>query len=154
MNISIEGEQTLLGLFMPSILDDLKEFLEEWRPLLHEPCKSLDFEKWVYLEFDFNGLKKQIVYRLLARSIIYGWLKDTNVSALARYMAEYSNLNTSKSMKTREHSIRQGINRYLPEFEKVKQFRKEHGGIIITTRKRYLPTDSDAGAGNRVNQDW
>ena len=36
MNINIEGEQTLLGLFMPSILDDLKEFLEEWRPLLHE----------------------------------------------------------------------------------------------------------------------
>jgi hypothetical protein len=56
MNISIEGEQTLLGLFMPSILDDLKEFLEEWRPLLHEPYKSLDFEKLYVRYFAFQVL--------------------------------------------------------------------------------------------------
>ena len=145
-------EPSLLGQFYPCIHRDLKEYLEGWRVYLCEPSKSIDIEKWGYLEFNFTGNYKNLIYRDLARAYAYGWFIPDNLSKLAQYMALHSNLATNDNLKTRKETIRQGIKRQLDHFEKEIQYRKEHGNIIIKPLQGHLPAQSNAGASCRVNQ--
>ena len=130
---------------------ELKIRLDNWRLVLCEPQKSRSIEEWDYLVFDFTGHKKEIVYRELARAFARGWFIKDNLSELARYMAQHSNLATNENLQTRTETIRQGIKRELYKFENIIQYRIEHGGIIIMSQQGYLPTRSKAGAGTGVD---
>jgi len=146
------NEQSLLGQFYPCTHRYFKPYLEEWRDVLLGPNKNNDIEEWYNLEFDFTGKNKDTVYRDLARAFAYGWFISNNLSALARYIASHSNLTTNRNLKTRSETIRQGIKRQLKLFEKEIQTRKQNGSFIIIPQQGYLPANSDAGAGCRVNQ--
>ena len=145
------SKQSLLGQFYPCSYMELKIRLDNWRLVLCEPQKSRSIEEWDYLVFDFTGHKKEIVYRELARAFARGWFIKDNLSELARYMAQHSNLANSENLKTRTETIRQGIKRELYKFENIIQYRIEHGGIIIMSQQGYLPTRSKAGAGTGVD---
>ena len=151
MKIREVEKQSLLGQFYPCSYIKLKIFLDNWRVVLNEPNKSRSIEEWEYLDFDFTGHKKEIVYRELARAFARGWFIKDNLSELARYMALHSNLATNENLKTRTETIRQGIKRELRRFKNFIQYRKEHGGIIIMSQQGYLPTRSKAGAGTGVD---
>lgn len=145
------SKQSLLGQFYPCSYMELKIRLDNWRVVLSEPNKSRSIEEWDYLEFDFTGYKKVIVYRELARAFARGWFIKDNLSELARYMALHSNLAINENFKTRTETIRQGIKRELRRFKNLIQYRKEHGGIIIISQQGYLPTNSKVGAGTGVD---
>lgn len=147
-------EQSLLGLFFPHYRRYMIAFLEGWREVLCEPCKSQKIEEWNYLVFDFNNHKTQQIYRDLARAISYGWIEEENISMVARFMVTHSNMDDGKKEKTRIGTIRQGITRKMSEFKKIRQYRKQHGNIPITTQQGYLPANSNVGAGFGVNQNW
>ena len=151
MKIRVVAKQSLLGQFYPCSYIKIKTNLDKWRVVLREPCKSRCIEEWDYLEFDFTGYKKVIVYRELARVFDRGWFIKNNLSELARYMALHSNLAINENFKTRTETIRQGIKRELRRFKNNKQYRQENGGIIIMSQQGYLPTRSKDGAGTGVD---
>lgn len=142
-----KGEQSLLGLILPHYRRYMVTYLNGWREVLCEPYKSQKIEEWSYLEFNFNNHKKQLIYRDLARAIAYGWIEDENITMVARFMAAHSNLDFGKKEETRIGTIRQGITRQMSQFEKVRQYRKENGNIIITTQQECLSTQSRTGTG-------
>ena len=80
MKIREAEKQSLLGQFYPCSYIKLKIFLDNWRVVLSEPNKSRSIEEWDYLEFDFTGYKKVIVYRELARAFAPGWFIKNNLS--------------------------------------------------------------------------
>ena len=125
MKIREVEKQSLLGQFYPCSYIKLKIFLDNWRVVLSEPNKSRSIEEWDYLEFDFTGYKKVIVYRELARAFDRGWFIKNNLSELARYMALHSNLAINENFKTRTETIRQGIKRELRRFKNNKQYRQK-----------------------------
>ena len=63
MKIEKLEKQSLLGQFYPCSYMEIKIRLDNWRVVLREPRKSRSIEEWDYLEFDFTGHKKEIVYR-------------------------------------------------------------------------------------------
>ena len=138
-------KQSLLGQFYPCSYIKIKIALDNWQVVLRDPCKSRYVEEWEYLEFDFTGHKKKKIYYDLAYFFACGWFMKENLSELARYMAQHSNLANSENLKTRTETIRQGIKRELCKFENIIQYRIEHGGVIIMSQQGYLPTLSKAG---------
>ena len=74
------SKQSLLGQFYPCSYIKIKTNLDKWRVVLREPCKSRSIEEWEYLDFDFTGHKKEIVYRELARAFAPGWFIKNNLS--------------------------------------------------------------------------
>ena len=151
MKIREVEKQSLLGQFYPCSYIKLKIIIDNWRVVLREPCKSRSIEELDYLEFDFIGHKKKEIYYDLAYFFACGWFIKENLSELARYMAQHSNLANSENLKTRTETIRQGIKRELCKFENIIQYRIENGGIIIMSQQGYLPTRSKAGAGTGVD---
>ena len=145
------SKQSLLGQFYPCSYIKLKIIIDKWRVVLREPYKSRSIEEWDYFKFDFTGHKKKEIYYDLAYFFACGWFIKENLSELARYMAQHSNLANSENLKTRTETIRQGIKRELYKFENIIQYRIEHGGIIIMSQQGYLPTRSKAGAGTGVD---
>ena len=151
MKIREVAKQSLLGQFYPCSYIKIKTNLDKWRVVLCEPCKSRSIEELNYFKFDFTGHKKKEIYYDLAYFFACGWFIKENLSELARYMAQHSNLANSENLKTRTETIRQGIKRELYKFENIIQYRIEHGGIIIMSQQGYLPTRSKAGAGTGVD---
>ena len=151
MKIREVAKQSLLGQFYPCSYIKLKIIIDKWRVVLCEPCKSRSIEELNYFKFDFTGHKKKEIYYDLAYFFACGWFIKENLSELARYMAQHSNLANSENLKTRTETIRQGIKRELYKFENIIQYRIEHGGIIIMSQQGYLPTLSKAGAGTGVD---
>ena len=151
MKIREVEKQSLLGQFYPCSYIKIKTNLDKWRVVLREPYKSRSIEEWDYFKFDFTGHKKKEIYYDLAYFFACGWFIKENLSELARYMAQHSNLANSENLKTRTETIRQGIKRELYKFENIIQYRIEHGGIIIMSQQGYLPTRSKAGAGTGVD---
>ena len=145
------SKQSLLGQFYPCSYIKIKTNLDKWRVVLCEPCKSRSIEELNFFKFDFTGHKKKEIYYDLAYFFACGWSIKENLSELARYMAQHSNLANSENLKTRTETIRQGIKRELYKFENIIQYRIEHGGIIIMSQQGYLPTHSKAGAGTGVD---
>ena len=151
MKIREVAKQSLLGQFYPCSYIKLKIIIDKWRVVLCEPCKSRSIEELNFFKFDFTGHKKKEIYYDLAYFFACGWFIKENLSELARYMAQHSNLANSENLKTRTETIRQGIKRELYKFENIIQYRIEHGGIIIMSQQGYLPTLSKAGAGTGVD---
>lgn len=129
-----EREQSLLGLFYPCCHRALTMRLDRWRKILSEQNQLLDVKEWIFIEFDFTKGKKQLVYYELARAISFGWHRHNNISQIAKYMATYSNLTNSENFGTKVQTIRQGINRQMKYFNKIRKERLKNGNYPIRYR--------------------
>ena len=138
-----EGEQTLIGLFLPQFQPKIKEMIAGWKAVMSEQSKIINPEDLVRIEFCFTSRKKLVVYRDLARAVNEGWLKVSMID-LAKHLAMYTNLAVNEDMAIRIHTIYHFLKDYKKKFTSN---RRLNGRFVTTASKRYLPPTSTPGAG-------
>lgn len=143
MNKIVEGEQTLIGLFLPKRQREMKKIFRSWRVVMSEETKIINPEDLVRIEFSFGSHKKLEVYRDLARAVNEGWLKISMID-LARHLAIYTNLADNVKLGTRIDTIYHFIKEYKKKFTSN---RRLYGSVTVTTSKRHLPSTSFIGEG-------
>ena len=160
MNKFVEGEQTLIGLFLPKRQREMKKIFRAWRVVMSEETKIINPEDLVRIEFSFGSHKKLEVYRDLARAVNEGWLKISMID-LARHLAVYTNLADNVKLGTRHLAVYTNLadnvklgTRIDTIYHFIKEYKKKftsnrrlYGSVTVTTSKRHLPSTSFIGEG-------
>lgn len=129
MNKVCEGEQTLIGLFLPKFQHEIKEIIASWEAVMSEQSRIINPEDLVWIEFCFTSHKKLVVYRDLVRAVNEGWLKVSMID-LAKHLAMYTNLAENKVMDVRIQTIYHFLKDYKKKFTSN---RRLNGRIVTTT---------------------
>lgn len=129
MNKCYEGEQTLIGLFLPQSHPRIKEILEGWKVMMSEQSRIINPEDLVWIEFCFTSHKKLVVYRDLARAVNEGWLK-VSMKDLAKHLAMYTNLAENKVMANGIGTIYHFLKDYKKKFTSNRRLNRH---IVNTT---------------------
>lgn len=91
------GKDTpLSALFRENHHEELKTIIESWRPYLVDNNPSIDALKMNSFQFDFGRIIATSVYIDLGHLLNNHALKDDNMSQLANYLYQHSNLSNSQ----------------------------------------------------------
>ena len=104
--IAITADTPLSALIRDNHHQELSLYLEQWRRYLKGVNSDTDLFRLSYFEFDLDRLNVGVIYHSLALLINHDAVM-TNVSVLAGYVVEHSNMGIKKE------SVYRQINRYL-----------------------------------------
>ena len=97
MKIYVSADTPLSALFCDNFKSELKTVIESWRPCLIGDDPSIDARALAHFEFDFDKVIATHIYIDLGRLLYVHALKDDNMSQLAKYLYQHSNLSNSES---------------------------------------------------------
>ena len=87
----------LSTLFRDNYHGELEKVIESWRPYLIDDDATIDAMKMHSFYFDFSKVIATGIYIDLGRLLHVHALKDENMSSLASYLYQHSNLSNSQS---------------------------------------------------------
>ena len=92
----IAADTPLSALFRENHHNELRTFIESWRPCLIGDDPSIDALQLSHFEFDFSKILATCVYVDLGHLLCKHPLVDDNMRTLADYLFEHSNLSNSQ----------------------------------------------------------
>ena len=92
-----EKDTPLSALFRDNFHGELRKVIESWRPYLIDDDANVDAMKMHSFHFDFSKVIATSIYIDLGQLLHAHALKDDNMSSLAGYLYQHSNLSNSQS---------------------------------------------------------
>jgi hypothetical protein len=92
-----DADTPLSALFRESHHEELSQIIDSWRPYLKDNETDTDALAMSHFEFDFDKVIATHIYIDLGRLLHAHALKDDNMSLLAKYLFQHSNLSNSQS---------------------------------------------------------
>ena len=92
-----DNDTPLSALFRDNFHGELRKVIESWRPYLIDDDASVDAMEMHSFHFDFSKVIATSIYIDLGRLLHAHALKDDNMSSLASYLYQHSNLSNSQS---------------------------------------------------------
>ena len=92
-----DADTPLSALFRENHHEELRKIINSWRPYLIGDDPSIDALALAHFEFDFDKIIATHIYIDLGRLLYVHALKDDNMSQLAKYLYQHSNLSNSES---------------------------------------------------------
>ena len=92
-----DADTPLSALFRENHHEELRKIIDSWRPYLIGDDSTIDALAMTRFEFDFNKVIATHIYIDLGRLLYVHALKDDNMSQLAKYLYQHSNLSNSES---------------------------------------------------------
>ena len=96
-NPPFDADTPLSALFHESRHEELSQIIDSWRPYLKDNETDTDALAMSHFEFDFDKVIATHIYIDLGRLLYAHALKDDNMSLLAKYLFQHSNLSNSQS---------------------------------------------------------
>ena len=96
-NVTLDADTPLSALFRENHHEELRKIIDSWRPYLIGDDPSIDALALAHFEFDFDKVIATHIYIDLGRLLYVHALKDDNMSQLAKYLYQHSNLSNSES---------------------------------------------------------
>lgn len=96
-NVTLDADTPLSALFRENHHEELRRIIDSWRPYLIGDDPSVDALALAHFEFDFDKVIATHIYIDLGRLLYVHALKDDNMSQLAKYLYQHSNLSNSES---------------------------------------------------------
>ena len=92
-----DADTPLSALFRENHHEELRKIIDSWRPYLIGDDPTIDALAMTSFEFDFDKVIATHIYIDLGRLLYVHALKDDNMSQLAKYLYQHSNLSNSES---------------------------------------------------------
>jgi len=92
-----DADTPLSALFRENHHEELRRIIDSWRPYLIGDDPTIDALALAHFEFDFDKVIATHIYIDLGRLLYVHALKDDNMSQLAKYLYQHSNLSNSES---------------------------------------------------------
>ena len=92
-----DADTPLSALFRENHHEELRKIIDSWRPYLIGDDPTIDALAMTRFEFDFDKVIATHIYIDLGRLLHDHALKDDNMSLLAKYLYQHSNLSNSES---------------------------------------------------------
>ena len=92
-----DADTPLSALFRENHHEELRKIIDSWRPYLIGDDPTIDALAMTSFEFDFDKVIATHIYIDLGRLLYVHALKDNNMSLLAKYLYQHSNLSNSES---------------------------------------------------------
>ena len=92
-----DADTPLSALFRENHHEELRQIIDSWRPYLIGDDLAIDALAMTRFEFDFDKVIATHIYIDLGRLLHDHALKDDNMSQLAKYLYQHSNLSNSES---------------------------------------------------------
>ena len=92
-----DADTPLSALFRENHHEELRKIIDSWRPYLIGDDPTIDALAMTSFEFDFDKVIATHIYIDLGRLLYVHALKDDNMSLLAKYLYQHSNLSNSES---------------------------------------------------------
>ena len=92
-----DADTPLSALFRENHHEELRKIIDSWRPYLIGDDPTIDALAMTRFEFDFDKVIATHIYIDLGRLLYVHALKDNNMSLLAKYLYQHSNLSNSES---------------------------------------------------------
>ena len=92
-----DADTPLSALFRENHHEELRRIIDSWRPYLIGDDPSIDALALAHFEFDFDKVIATHIYIDLGCLLYVHALKDDNMSQLAKYLYQHSNLSNSES---------------------------------------------------------
>ena len=92
-----DADTPLSALFRENHHEELRKIIDSWRPYLIGDDPNVDALALAHFEFDFDKVIATHIYIDLGRLLYVHALKDDNMSQLAKYLYQHSNLSNSES---------------------------------------------------------
>ena len=92
-----DADTPLSALFRENHHEELRKIIDSWRPYLIGDDSTIDALAMTRFEFDFDKVIATHIYIDLGRLLYVHALKDDNMSLLAKYLYQHSNLSNSES---------------------------------------------------------
>ena len=92
-----DADTPLSALFRENHHEELRKIIDSWRPYLIGDDPTIDALAMTRFEFDFDKVIATHIYIDLGRLLHDHALKDDNMSQLAKYLYQHSNLSNSES---------------------------------------------------------
>ena len=96
-SIHFDVDTPLSALFRENHHEELRKIIDSWRPYLIGDDPTIDALAMTRFEFDFDKVIATHIYIDLGRLLYVHALKDDNMSQLAKYLYQHSNLSNSES---------------------------------------------------------
>ena len=96
-SIHFDADTPLSALFREDHHEELRKIIDSWRPYLIGDDPNVDALALARFEFDFGKVIAAHIYIDLGRLLYVHALKDDNMSQLAKYLYQHSNLSNSES---------------------------------------------------------
>ena len=96
-NVTLDADTPLSALFRENHHEELRRIIDTWRPYLIGDDPTIDTLALAHFEFDFDKVIATHIYIDLGRLLYVHALKDDNMSQLAKYLYQHSNLSNSES---------------------------------------------------------
>ena len=94
---SFDDDTPLSALFRENHHKELRQIIDSWRPYLIGDDLSIDALALSNFQFDFEKVIAAHIYIDIGRLLYDHALKDDNMSLLAKYLFQHSNLSNSES---------------------------------------------------------
>ena len=92
-----DADTPLSALFRENHHEELRKVIDSWRPYLIGDDPAIDALAISDFQFDFDKIIATHIYIDLGRLLYVHALKDDNMSQLAKYLYQHSNLSNSES---------------------------------------------------------
>ena len=92
-----DADTPLSALFRENHHEELRKVIDSWRPYLIGDDPAIDALAISDFQFDFDKIIATHIYIDLGRLLYVHALKDDNMSLLAKYLYQHSNLSNSES---------------------------------------------------------
>ena len=92
-----DADTPLSALFRENHHEELRKIINSWRPYLIGDDPTIDALAISDFQFDFDKIIATHIYIDLGRLLYVHALKDDNMSQLAKYLYQHSNLSNSES---------------------------------------------------------
>jgi len=96
-NPPFDADTPLSALFRESHHEELRQIIDSWRPYLVGDNPDIDALALTRFMFDFDKVIATHIYIDIGRLLYDHALKDDNMSLLAKYLFQHSNLSNSQS---------------------------------------------------------
>ena len=96
-NPPFNANTPLSALFRESHHEELRQIIESWRPFLVEDDPNMDAMALNSFHFDFDKIIATCIYIDIGRLLHDHALKDDNMSLLAKYLFQHTNLSNSQA---------------------------------------------------------
>lgn len=94
---SFDPDTPLSALFRENHHNELRQIIDSWRPYLIDDDTATDALAFSNFQFDFEKVIAAHIYIDIGRLLYDHALKDDNMSLLAKYLFQHTNLSNSES---------------------------------------------------------
>lgn len=94
---SFDADTPLSALFRENHHNELRQIIDSWRPYLVDDDPAIDALALSNFQFDFEKVIAAHIYIDIGRLLYDHALKDDNMSLLAKYLFQHTNLSNSES---------------------------------------------------------